>query len=559
MAGARTLIACLAGQGNAEKRYNRNKWSNSIRNHAIHPTFQDLLRLAFSETAIQWLVNEESTAQPVQWVSTSLDDLGPGDLFLLKSGEAAPGDLISAQAAGAAGILLSEPAVQGLDLAALRIPVAALRSKEDQRSVQRTLLSLLVSQRAGLVERGYHIHRQLVQLAAEGAGLPGILRAMVEISGRGVILQDKRGVPLAEQPSQPLLGIWTDVLLQLSDLSSLPEELQDRKLAGKKAAPTLQEIYGGLARLVVPVNVGGIARGYLSLVGVAGEMDELDFIVAEQGAAVCAIEMARSKAVREIEKRLQGDLLTALLYDELSPRDAGLWAETMGLDLLQSHIALRFVWEKSDSPSRRRLETLIHGEVSRLGLKTILSAMGSEVICFCQLASKQGRPEPALQLGEAVLEQAKREYPQAPVLCGIGVPVSDITAWRTSFRQAGQALEMSRRLEARQPLYFPDLSVYRLLLQIEHNPELLVFQEEMLGPLLAQENSLELLRTLESYFEHNGNISQTAEDLFIHRNTLMYRLERISAILNIDLEKPETRLALQLALHIHLMGSAPVK
>ena len=108
-------------------------------------------------------------------------------------------------------------------------------------------------------------------------------------------------------------------------------------------------------------------------------------------------------------------------------------------------------------------------------------------------------------------------------------------------------------------LFRSDLSVYRLLFQIEHNPELIIFQEEMLGSLLAQENSLELLRTLESYFAHNGNISQTAEALFIHRNTLIYRLERISTILNLDLEKPETRLALQLALHIHRMGSARIE
>jgi purine catabolism regulator len=113
---------------------------------------------------------------------------------------------------------------------------------------------------------------------------------------------------------------------------------------------------------------------------------------------------------------------------------------------------------------------------------------------------------------------------------------------------------MGRRLETMQLLYFPDLSIYRLLFQIEHNPELIAFQEEMLGPLLAQENSRELIHTLETYFRHNSNVSQSAEALFIHRNTLNYRLERIAEMLNQDLEKPETRLALQLALYIHTMS-----
>ena len=160
----------------------------------------------------------------------------------------------------------------------------------------------------------------------------------------------------------------------------------------------------------------------------------------------------------------------------------------------------------------------------------------------------------ALELGQRILDQGSVEYPQSGVVCGIGIPVLELSEWRTSFRQAGQALEMARRLSAGKPLYFPDLSIYRLLYQIEHNPELMAFQEEMLGPLLAQESARELIHTLEIYFAHNGNVSQTAEALFVHRNTLMYRLERITTILNQDLEKPDTRLALQLALHVYRMS-----
>ena len=155
------------------------------------------------------------------------------------------------------------------------------------------------------------------------------------------------------------------------------------------------------------------------------------------------------------------------------------------------------------------------------------------------------------------MDQELREFPEVQARCGIGTPARDLSEWRTSFRQAGQALEMARRLGERKPLYFSDLSVYRLLMQIEHNPELATFQEEILGPLLAYEGGQELIRTLEAYFEHNGNLSQSADALFIHRNTLIYRMERISGITNLDLDKPETRLAVQLALHIYrMMGSS---
>jgi purine catabolism regulator len=241
------------------------------------------------------------------------------------------------------------------------------------------------------------------------------------------------------------------------------------------------------------------------------------------------------------------------LQDDLSPRDAGLWAQTMGLDLEQAHVALRFAWDGQQPPSRRRLETLVNGEIAQLDLRVIVSPLGSEVICYCQVPQDTPRPEAALLLGQSVLDQANREYPQALARCGIGLPASSLEDWRVSLRQAGQALEMARRLAEPKPLYYSDLSVYRLLFQLEHSPELIAFQEETIGPLLALENANEFIHTLEAYFEHNGNLSQTAEALFLHRNTLIYRMERIAAITNLELDKPENRLALQLALRIYRM------
>jgi purine catabolism regulator len=435
--------------------------------------------------------------------------------------------------------------------------IGIVRDQTNVRSAQQVLLTILINQRAALMERGVRIHTQFSQLAAEGGGLRGIVRAMAEISGRGVLVHDKRLEILTQQPSSTLLSTWEDILEQLGAVSLLPEALLDRKAAGKQPRTIAQEIPGGLMRLVAPIIVGEVVRGYLSLVGLAIEFDALDQLVIEQGVLVCAVEMARVKSVREAEKRLKGDLLTALLQESLVPRDAQLWVQNMGLDLKQAHVAMRFSWDASSPPSRRRLETLVNGEVAHMQQKVITSPMGVEVICFCQIPADAGRPEDALAFAEAVATQGFEEYPDVPVRCGVGKPAADLGEWRRSFTQAGQALEMARRLGERNPLYYPDLSIYRLLLQIEHHPELIAFQEETLGPLLAHEGAGELFRTLEAYFEHNGNLSQTAESLYIHRNTLIYRMERISGITGLDLDKPETRLAVQLAIHIFRMVGSP--
>jgi purine catabolism regulator len=350
-----------------------------------------------------------------------------------------------------------------------------------------------------------------------------------------------------------LLSIWESVLKQVSDEKNLPEILRDRKAVARKKVNLHQSMHEGLERVVAPIIAGGVARGYLSIIDLSDQLDAVDELVAEQGAMVCAIEMSRAKAVREAEKRLKGNLLTALLQENIAPRDAVLWIQGMGLDLDKSHVAIRFSWDGSGTPSMRRLETIVNGEITRGSNKVLVEKLGSEVVCICQVDESSGRPLSALSLANAVEETAHREFPDVPLRCGIGSPAAELIYWRDSFRQAGQALDMARRLADRSPKYFPDLSVYRLLLQLERHPDLLMFKNEILAPLIAYEGGGELIRTLEVFFEHNGVLSQAAEALFIHRNTLIYRMERIEEITGLDLNDTETRLAVQLALRIHRM------
>lgn len=89
---------------------------------------------------------------------------------------------------------------------------------------------------------------------------------------------------------------------------------------------------------------------------------------------------------------------------------------------------------------------------------------------------------------------------------------------------------------------YAQLGVIPLLQEITHYEH---FVDEQLGPL----NTL-LLETLKSYLAHNGNASETAQNLFIHRSTLLYRVEKIETLLQCSLQHNETRFTLQLALKL---------
>jgi purine catabolism regulator len=138
--------------------------------------------------------------------------------------------------------------------------------------------------------------------------------------------------------------------------------------------------------------------------------------------------------------------------------------------------------------------------------------------------------------------------------CGIGRVAKNLPGIPHSFREAQQALEIGRRLFGEGKLHsFARLGVYRLLFYLDGHEELTDFYQETLGPLLHHDarNDGMLIETLEGFFRCNGNLSETARTMHLHRNSLLYRLGRIEELLGRSLEDPELRLSLQIALKIH--------
>ena len=523
-----------------------------------YPTIEKLIRFS-SINSVSWISGEDNLEKVVKWVSFLYDEMQANDLIILDKEVITPTLISEAKKNNVSGILIIGDKVPENNKAD-ELPIGYVTERLDLRNLQQELLTHILNQQFSQMEHRERIHSRLSQLAAEGNGLQDIVGELHEISGSGIVVQDKYLAALAEHSPPLLREIWKEVLEFISTPSNLPELLRDRKKAGQYRSLYTQSLPGEISRFVSPINVRGVVRGYFSIINTTDKLDDLDRLVAEEGPFICAVEMSREKAVRETEKKLHGDLLTALFSEDLDPREASLWVKEMGLDLSMSHTVLQFSWDADNPPSRRRLESLINGEISRTKSKIVINPMSSNVVCFFQTAAKTTRPEEAIEFAQIVLRKAYEEFSSANLRCGIGSPAYSLEEWRLSFRQAAQSLDMSMKLKESKPLYYHDLSVYRLLILLENQPDLEKLYQESLGKLISQNENKDLIPTLEAYFENNQNLTKTAKALFIHRNTLLHRMKRIGTITGSDLENPEIRLALQLALRVHKMkGSNPEK
>jgi purine catabolism regulator len=121
------------------------------------------------------------------------------------------------------------------------------------------------------------------------------------------------------------------------------------------------------------------------------------------------------------------------------------------------------------------------------------------------------------------------------------------------------ALLASERLYDNRPVQYADLGADQLLLLLlrDHRREVEAFVEQTLGPLLRHDarSASPLLPTVRAFVEHGGRLRETATEIYVHRNTLAYRLDRAAELLAKDLKEPQSRLAIELALRaLSLLG-----
>jgi len=524
-------------------------------------TVRELISLGLpAETRV--IAGHHLLHRPVSWVVvTPANDttlrLAAGDFVFLVPPytDDLPQRLMRLAELGVACIaILGEP-VPGMPTT---LPIVTLPHSSDIRRIERIALSLLVERDAGLEQRAAHLYQRLTVLIAENTGLDAMAVLIRETTGASVLIQDKRLATLAASFAPELEARRAEIEAWVGALGNVPEAWRDRKHAGEHQG-VVQQSFGvdQLARLIAPIIVKDVARGFFSLIASEHALTQFDRVAAEQSAAACALEMAKAKAVSEAEKRVRGSFVDALLSGSLAPSEVASWARRNRYDPEGRHAAIVADWAKKTHPSHRRLETLIREITNRHEHGALVQMREDEVVVFARLEPRQGI-ESARRLAENIRRRASAEFANDPLAMGIGRAAEALIGLRDSYREARQAQTMARRLAEPNALYFGELNVYRLLFQLEDNPELGAFAEEVLGKLIEYDRAqgTELVQTLSAYFTHKGNLSQTAEALFVHRNTLLYRMERIKEIGGLDLDNPETRFNIQLALRAYRLLSA---
>jgi sugar diacid utilization regulator len=454
----------------------------------------------------------EVPGRPCGW-AYPLRSLAGGVGFLIVSAEEA--------SSPAEQFLLRVMAQQaGMALANARLHAQERATAEELVKVNSTLGATVQALR-----RSMEIHERLTKVAMSGEGQEGIARAVHELTGHPVAVEDRHGNLRAwAGPDRP------DPYPKHGTARS--EELLRRVLASGRPIRD-----GG--RLLAVAQPRGDVLGVLVLIDPDGTAGEHELVALEHGATVLAMELARLRSLAETELRLRRDLVEDLLAGT-DQESALARAQALGYDLERVHRVVVVEGQGRGDGGADRLFHAVRRAAGRTGAGSLLVSRTGTVVLLANQDLDWER------LRGAVLH----ELGGGRVRIGVGGGCGRVGDFPRSYREAQTALRVQAGSHGTDRVtVFDELGVYRLLSRLENTAEVERFVRDWLGTLLDYDTrkQSELVRTLSVYLERGGNYNATAQALVVHRSTLKYRLQRIRELSGHDVNDPDTHFNLQLA------------
>jgi purine catabolism regulator len=324
-------------------------------------------------------------------------------------------------------------------------------------------------------------------------------------------------------------------------------------------------------RIIAPITAANQVLGYISIVDPPPAQEELAFMAVEQAAIVMALALSKEREVAEVEGRVRGEFLEDLTHGTYGDDAAAhRRARHIGYPLAGSHILMavdidafseyisdKQLAEETIQALKRDFARRVTGAVKAPHPRALFSTRSDTVYALLPIGADGAEVRTRVAaLGAAVRESVAQWRPGFTVSIAFSGATEAPAGVASAYREVTSVLDTLARFGRRdQIVSVPELGLTGLLAAV-NDDRLLDYAHRHLGRLAEHDRtrSGQLVETLRAYLE-SGEQQAAAKRLAVHPNTLRYRLDRIREISGLELDDPETRLNLSVALRIYnLLG-----
>lgn len=276
--------------------------------------------------------------------------------------------------------------------------------------------------------------------------------------------------------------------------------------------------------------------------------------VAQKYAQLLAVSLSSIKQYYD-EKYDRGNFIKNVILDNILPGDIYLKARELRFNSEVTRVCMLIkVTSKTDISAYDVIQNLFPDKTKDF----VININEADIALVKEIRSGIDSKDLEKLAGSIVDTLSSEFYTHCVV--GIGTVVTGIKDLARSFKEAQVALEVGKVFDTERTIVsYDNLGIARLVYQL---PTTLceMFLKEVFKRGSIESLDQETLFTIQRFFENNLNVSETSRKLFVHRNTLVYRLEKIKKLTGLDLREFEDAIVFKVALMVKKYLTAnPVK
>ena len=349
--------------------------------------------------------------------------------------------------------------------------------------------------------------------------------------------------------------IFLNIILQFKETTDTVIGVIDSE--GTVVACTeLPEIGKKWPQVVYPINEAGDelvtleGKTFKALSTWGGQFDYAAFTVGEDAASrtICAMATVGLNAAKNYyeEKHDKTSFIKNIISDNILPSDIYTRAKELRVEaeLNRGVFVIRRLDEHAETVTVEGVQSLLSDRQSSV----VLSMGESDVVLITELGEDADTRE--LEHIASAIEEGLRVNGESTAVVGIGTIASHLRDLGKAYREAQIAIEVGKVFDTEKyVINYENLGIGRLIYQL---PTTLceMFLQEVFKKNPIDALDKETLFTINKFFENNLVLSETARKLFVHRNTLVYRLEKIKKLTGLDLREFDDAITFKVALMV---------
>ncbi|PAD23100.1 CdaR family transcriptional regulator [Terribacillus saccharophilus] len=352
-----------------------------------------------------------------------------------------------------------------------------------------------------------------------------IVKRTMKILNSNINVMNNEGVIIGSGDSERINQFHAGALLVLEKGESV--EIDHTSVLGME---------GSRPGINLPIRFGDLVVG---VIGITGEPEQIrNYAQLVKMAAELVLEQSFLLERVQWKQRAQSEIVNQLiseegLDEEVIKERAGL----LGINLELPRIAIVMKESNHTETLNQRLVTALQYEISKDDLMGI--TFNNDIVIL----------KAAPKNVDAFLERLSK-VSSGDILIGSGGLAEHIKQLKSSFDQAKRAILVGSKLRPDMSFYrYEDYQLETILAKLARDEDKDIFS--YYRQLLDQGRKGELIHTLEAYIRESGELSKTAESLFIHRNTLRYRLDKITELTGKDPRNAKDLMELYMAKLLH--------